>query len=564
MAAMLSPDGNPLSLRANASAVTAAQVQAKVDAIKTLLQPLRTTVADDVDPLTGQFSADGTGHDKLLDTLDIQIRPAGAVSNIELSVRGTDETLRTAFTSATAAPAPLPAVSSSTLPPDNITPMLDGLMQRMTACYALPLSKRVGTATSDTGSATGTGADIIATECRTPFLGDDPTSFLHNGSRVGRDSAGNGAFAGIFRSGATGVVFENASLQWLRNNPEKDIVVLYRNRDTQGVIAYDQLVARNVGGVLKLVGNQYVYAARVRPFAQDREFLNQPAADYVSVGFNVNITNRVDAAGIPVFSKVLVTAPNGATLTFVPTPGRGSLSVVKGDGTVSNTPVVRLAAKFKNSTTSGNPATFETGVFVVSPQFTDDQLRAIPEHGSWRLEFFHADAATANVVQTYRTPERAPTLAELNQVVFAAITAAERTELIASSAQFGAVVFGAPSASTPNVADVSAPGGADFWTVPSGAVAPTTVTVFGAGPDPDGTGPLRRISFDDGVNVSQLARKAFITCAPQSASDNHCDSSTGVRQYAQNTSINSVELFGSSARLVEHSKMLALYYLLPR
>jgi hypothetical protein len=167
-------------------------------------------------------------------------------------------------------------------------------------------------------------------------------------------------------------------------------------------------------------------------------------------------------------------------------------------------------------------------------------------------------------VQTYRTIARAPTLAELGSLVFAQPTSSARTELAAESAPFGIALFGPVSAGDPNVVDLSTAGGGDFWTVPAGAVAPTSITAFGVGPDPDGSGPQGRVNFNDGAGVSPAARTARIFCSTQSAGDNHCDGSTGVVQYAQGSGVTSIELFALSPRLVELSKVINLFYILPR
>lgn len=566
IAARLAPDGNPLSLRMNASVATEANLTAKVAEIRNILKPLLDAIADTVDPLSGAFSANGSGHDKVLDSIAVDIRLTGSGSNIEVTVKvAAAGTVSTSFTNSEATPPPITAtIDPASLPPDNIAAMVEDITARLTACYAVPFAERVSGVTPTATAVVGTASAIISPACRTLFFGDDPATYLNNGARVGRDAGNNGAFTGIFRSGATGVVFDMGKLAFLRNNEAKDVVFSYRTTDTAGNTGFDTLVARNVAGKLKLLGNQYIYAASVRPYAQDREFLNQPAANYRSTGYDVSITNRVDTSGNPVFSMVVVTTPSGNTLTFKPNAGRTQLSIVKGDGTLSSTSVIRLAGQFKDPATSGTPATRETNLVWASPAWTEEEIRAIPEQGVWRLEFFHADSSRANVVQSYRTHSRAATLAELAATPLPQLTEAAKAEIRAESATFGVILFGPPSASSPNVADLSTSGGGDFWTVPSGAAAPTSVTLFGGGPDPDGSGPLRRPPYDDQVNVSPSARKAMIFCSPLSNADTHCDRSTGVVQYAENTTVDSLQLFAVTPRFAGLSKMSVTYYLLPR
>lgn len=563
VAARLSPDGDPRSLRRDPSAVTPQRLEAEVEALMDLLDPLMDAVGDDIDPLTGTFTADGTGHDRVLDSLTITIRPSGDFSNIEIAVRSAAEIAPLQFTSSSELPAPLPAIDTATLAPVGVAQLIADLTARMTTCYGLPLEERVSGATSSSTAVTGDASSVIAPACRTLFVGDDPASYLNNGFRVGRDSSNNGAFTGLFRRGATGVVFEQGQLEFLRSNPEQDLVFSYRTRDTAGALNYDTLIARNVNGVLKLIGNQYIYNARVRPWVLDREFLNQPQASYMGVGYNVWIANAV-AGGSPVFSKVEVTDPKGRKFTFRPQAGRSELSAVKSDGSLSNSSVLMLASRFKSASTPGSPSGIETGFNWAAPAYTEDQITEIPEQGVWTMEFFHADAGTPNVIQRHRTISRAPTLAEAALMPRADLTPAAKDEIRADTSAFGAVIFPAPSASAPNVADLSTAGGGDFWLVPEGATAPATVSVYGRGPDPDGSGPLRGPNFDDRVTVAATARKALITCTKLSAGDTHCDNSTGVNQYAQGSIIFVLELFAVQRRGIEMSTSPAFWYPFPR
>lgn len=561
IAARLAPDGNPLSLRGNATVVTAAALEAKVQEVTAILKPLLDVVGDTANPLTGTFSANGTGHDKVLDSVSVDIRVTGTVSNIEITVRAaTSEPIRTSFTSADAAPPPLPSgqITADILPPDNVAQMIADMTARMTACYAVPFAERVSGVSGGATAVTGTAASVIAPACRTMFLDDDPATFLSNGNRVGRDANGNGAFSSLFRAAATGVKFELGKLEFLRNNAEKDVVFSYRSTDTAGNVTYDTLPARNVNGTLKLVGNGYAYSATVRAYAQDREFINQPQASYISTGYDINIFNRVDGSGNPVFAKVVVTTPRNTTLTFVPNGGRSALSIRFANGSVSSTSVLRLAGRFKDPATAGRPSSLNESLVWADPAYSDDDLRAIPEQGVWRLEFFHADASVANVVQSYRTISRAPTLAELAATPMADLTDAAKAELRAESAATGAISFGPTSASDPNIADLSTAGGGDFWTVPAMATAPTSVTIFGRSP------PTARVPYDDAVNVPGTARKTVIRCSPQGSADLHCDNATGVLQYASGTDVTSLQLFAFSPRLTGMGKMIATYYVLPR
>jgi len=446
IAATLSSNGDPGQLVADLKTlpgrVDETRVQAAVDRVMTALKPLLDTLGTGSDPITGRFAADGTGHDKLLDLLQISIRPTGEQSNIEITVRTlpqTDEAepVSIAFRSADTAVAPLPAsaVSSASLGVSgvNVAQLVADLTARMTACYALPRAERVTDGANP-------GSTVKAPACRSLFPGDDPTTFLSNGARVGPGAA----FGGMFGDGV-GTVFDRGLFEFRRVNG--DYVVSYRWTSASGATDNDSIAATldTASGKFRVIGNGYAYDARVRPFAQNRELLNAPGLSSISTGYNVWIANRVDGGGRPVFSRVVVTTPRGGQLTYRPTAGLGWLALEKADGTLSGGPVLRLAGRWLDPSRTDHPRDKETGMVFVSPEFGDAAIRAIPDQSVWRLEFFHADASVPNVVQTYRTLSRALTLDEVASSTFSTLTPAARTEIIAESATYKALVWLTPA-----------------------------------------------------------------------------------------------------------------------
>ena len=75
------------AIHADPAIASTAKVQQRVDEVKLLLAPLLTASGDSTDPIRGQFIANGSGHDRVLDALQISIRPEGATSNIEITVK---------------------------------------------------------------------------------------------------------------------------------------------------------------------------------------------------------------------------------------------------------------------------------------------------------------------------------------------------------------------------------------------------------------------------------------------------------------------------------------------
>jgi len=561
VASRLSPNGDPAQLaaavQANPATVDDTKIQSQVTQVVALLKPLRDAIGDATNPITGTFTADGTGHDRVLDDLAVAVRPDGTAANIEVTVR-TIPTSNQAppaainFRSSDANPPTLPAVTAAALPPTGTSSAFADLLKRLTACYALPLSQRVNAA-DDTTAVTGTAADVKSPVCKSAFLNNDPTAYLNAGSKVGRDASNAGSFTGLFRPGSTGVVFDQPQIGYYL--PNGDIFVVYRSVDTAGNASINFSVARSAGGSLQLVGNQYVYYGLVFPSVQDRDFINAPAYDYYNVGYDLNISN-VTVNGVTIFSKVLVTAPDGTTYTLVPTVGSGNLRIQRTDGTVTASSILRLNAAYRNTATAGNPSQRETSLPYVAPLLTDAQIGALPDQGVWKMEFFHVDPANPNVIQTQRTLRRAYQLAEASQVKFATLTSAMRANLVNLTAQTKYITFTSPpSATSPNIVSFGT-ASADAWTVPTLAVLPTTFTVFGNAPTVNG---VLGAPFDDSVNIASTARVATVTCSKATNADAHCDTSTGVTQYAQYSWYNYVQLHGKNSSLMEHFEGIAFY-----
>lgn len=564
----LSPGGDPSQLAAaiksSAKVIDEAGIKAGVAELIALLKPLLDVIGDKIDPITGAFNADGTGHDRVLDAVSVSVRPDGTAANIEITLRlvptgGTDTApVSITFRSSDATPPTLPPITPSQLPTPGVAEAIASLLSRLTACYALPLSQRVN-APADTAAVTGGPANVIAPACRTVFFGDDPATYSSGGNKVGRDINNAGSFAGLFRPGATGVVFDQGAIGFYR--PNGDVVFKYHTTDVLGNATFDTLVARSVGGVLKLIGNQYLYSASVKPSVEDREFINSPAFNYVATGYNLFVANINDSSGNPLFAKVLVTAPDGQIYTLRPTVGNSYLGLTNSASVIGSvTSILRLAAQYRSSATTGNPADKEGSLFLGPAQLTDPQMVALRDQSVWSMEFFHADTTKANTVQSYRTLARAPTRGEALQLKFLALTPEARSTMVSITSVSKSLTFGAPSATVPNAFDFSI-AGQPAWSVPEGSVPATSFAIFGRAA---AVGSVAGARFDDAVSLASQARTAKVFCTPQSAGDPHCNTvTTGVLQYAQGTYFNFMQLSSRSRDQLDLFKGIAFYTLTP-
>lgn len=554
IAARLSTSGDPeklaVELQANPTLLSPVNVSAKVEEVVAMLKPVLDAVGATANPLTGSFSADGTGIDRALDVLSITITPASATtSNIEVSVKqatadGEQPAVLQQFSSNTATLQPLPAVDATKLIPSGTAPLIADLLRRLTACFALPVEQRV--VTPDATSATA--ADVKAQECKTVFHNDDPASFLSNGKRVGTGL--NTAFNGLFRTGATGQVFDGGTYEFTRAGAEGDMVVAYRSTDKNGNVQHDSFVVRPDNAAsptkLRLIGNQYLYDGGVVAYQQLRTFINQPASDYYSTGYDLRVPNN------GMFSKVVVTTPKGGKPVLLPTSGMSFLTLAK-NGTPTGTSFLRIRGEYADTANTGDPALADTTMFFSSQRATNEEIAGYSAQSTWKFEYYLTgnSSSTPDAIQYYKTRARALTIPELRTQGLSDLTQDVITDLKAGSTSgFYAVDFTGP-------AEID-------WTVPAGALAPNSIKIFGRGPVPAGSpAGTKGTSFDDSAAVASTARTGKIFCTKQSQSDTHCSTVDNVVSFAAGSIFTGLHLFAREASGREYAHFYATYSLAP-
>lgn len=544
IASRLSVSGDPAKLAAELQAdptlLSTVKVNAKVNEIVALLQPLLDAIGATANPLTGRFAADGTGSDRVLDSLLIKITPDSATTaNIEVSVKQlTADGAQPAvvqFTSATLPPSTLPAITASNLVPSGSATLIADLLQRITACFALPVADRVNTPDPTTAAP---ASDIKAAACKTIFNNDDPATYLSNGKHVG--TGPKTSFSGIFKSGGTGVVFDRGNYEFTRANG--DLVIAYRSTDSAGNVQNDSIVVRLsiADNKLRLIGNQYAYDGGVRAYQQLREFVNQSAATYYSTGYDFSVAND------GTFSKVVVTAPNNGLLTFVPSSGYSNLILQRADLTKTNTSFLRIRSVYADNANTGNPALADTSLFFAATPATDAQITAYAPQSSWKFDYYLAanSTATPDATQYYKTRARAMTIPELKTQGLANLTQQAIDEVKAGSTAAGfALNFTGPA--EPD------------WTVPAGALEPTQIKIFGRGPV---IAPATKgAAFDDSATVASSARTGAIYCSPQSPSDAHCTTANGVTSFASGSIASGLHLWARDPAGREFAHFYAFY-----
>jgi hypothetical protein len=564
IASRLSPSGDPGKLAgelAAGNAVISAQAVADTVAeVQAILAPLLTATSTSAfNPLTGTFSTDGTGYDRLLDSVNITFLPASATTtNIEISVRQEvadgQQPTNLSFSSDTANVTPLPPIDPTTLVADGTSAKITQFLQALTACYALPANTRAAAPST-----------VLAPACLDVFHNGDPTLFRSNGGTV----SSTGAFAGLFNPNAVGVVFSQGTYEFTRDNADKDIVVGYKSTSPDGSESYDSFVLRasTSDGKLRLIGNQYRFPGRVAAYQQRRNFLSlgQEAYDYFSTGYVLDIANRQRPGNLgPVFNRVVVTTPTGAVLTLQPSGNSSFLGLVKPGPVVSGTSFVRLRSEYVDGSTSRpHPRTVDpTLFFVADPDRTEASLAAAKSQGSWRFEYYlnFDDPATPQddtvvpEVQYYKNRARALTIAELRTQGLAQLTPGLIAEIRSGTEPAGVQDAGQIVFVAGDTGDIATEGGGNGWSVGAGQLPPTQITMFGRSPR---TGS--NANFTDSVEVRSSMRQATVLCSQQSVADDHC--LNGGPAFAEGSRLSGLHLSARDVAGREYANFYALYQL---
>ena len=561
----LSPTGDPAQfaseVKADRTKASAKAINDQVDQLNTNLRAVidaTVGMGNTLDPMADELEANsGVGHDKLLDAVKVVVTPPnGAVkAKQEISLKDKPDAVITISKDASASkPVPISGAqmaAAKTEADKGSAPLVADLMTRMNACYTNPVADRV----SKTDGA-GVATDVKAEACKNLFVDNDPTKFKSGGAGV----SAKGAFKSLFTNLGDGVVFDQGNLEYVVRNPgaanDGFWIVSYRSTDKGKNISYGNFALKNESGVLKQAGNQYDHDASVSSFVQDREFINDSSASYLSTGYALSVTNKIGSNSESIYKIVTVTTPKNKILVLKPITGCSSLGLVLPDGKVNCTSFVRLNYGYKDAKTTGDiPATERSKLFFVpfESKYSDTELAAIPDQGTWKFEIELTDGT--KVTQLHRTLSRAPTLGELRKTVFADLTSKAKASLVEDTKTNGAYVF----ASGKNM-DLSDIDGAGYWTVPDGAAVPNNIKIYGRAPTDNNA---RDNSFDDATNVLASARSAQIKCSRLSNADNHCESSVVVGAsgfYAAGARATDLQLNANLPGNVTRSKHFALYY----
>ncbi len=567
IAARVASDGTPRGLEADFRGgngqvpPTPAAIRDSTAEVITMLAPLAEALGDSTNPVSGRFAVDGTGHDQLLDSLAVTIVPTSdTASNIEVTLRTRrqeDQPLpAVVFSSADRTLPVVPPLNQNELIRSGTSARIERLVALLNACYRLPLAERV-----DAGLAPGP-AQIQAGPCRSMFLGADPSTYLHGGSRVG-----SGAFGGIF-SGAQ-VVYDRPVLEYVRSDND-DVVFSLRWTDAAGNTDTVVLFAREEGDELRLVGNGYAHPMSVRGIVHLMDHLREDSRelDHLTLGYNLSVTNlKVD--GAPVYDRVVVVAPvgleGGATRDeFVLRPYAGYTSLrMSGNWVPGETSqVVKVAGAFRSARTTEplHPRQVNSSgaVWVAGTPWSDERIERTSHKAVWTFKYFLAgnSGATPDAVQHMTTISRVPSVREAQRFAVAQFDAATLETLRSLSMESAAKLFwfGARPYATGGWPAVP-PQLTLAWSVPDGAVAPNRASLWGRATADYATPWAERTGFDAGPIVPSSTRQLRVDCPVNTISSMLCDAADPTR-FSLKTMVTSFELWGKDSRQVEVARTL--------
>jgi hypothetical protein len=323
--AMVSPtgsaDGLVSALKSNATPPTKTVIDQKREVIQTVLAPVAAAAGFTGNLFTDEFTANGKGKDKLLDSVSVVSTADGVAktANIQMVVKvSTDPvnptsqlpvvnlTSQTSIAQANSTRQALGTLSANDLTPDNAAALYNGLIANLNACYLEAPTVRTD------------GVSVVRSDaCKKVFLNNDPTQYLNFGQRLGSAAQ----FAGLFTyPGAVefkpvtkpylvqdlmgtgrgdGIGRAIVAMSWVNEQGNRENIMLYATKYTN-----------NGQEILGLSGDRNSYPWSVSSHTQLRTFplKSDQSLDYVQSSYLVGVRDLI-RSGKSVVNYATVTTP---------------------------------------------------------------------------------------------------------------------------------------------------------------------------------------------------------------------------------------------------------------
>lgn len=449
IAALVTKSGDPtrlgIELENGTLAIDAALVQGKTDQVREILLPAlgALTLASTFDPIKGVAAANGTGLDRLLDMLNIEITPeTDGTSSIAITLKiksanETDSQPIIRFTNVTPLEViklnnQISAVSigqvqfvASLIIPNDTAGLITDLVQRVNACYALSIPGR--------GSNTA-----LSPACQAMFLDGSISNFQENGLQgmaallapwLGLTSSESPVTALLSTGPAQ---FSQGTYQFLRPDGVLGFTAV-KTAPGETPVATPFEAQVGADGKLGLSGNRYRFQAKMTAFAERRTFLNQKTSDYLSTGIDIVIPVQ-SKGGVPV-TKVVLTPPANAIpgnrATFTLLPGASGMALPVQDERLADTVApsaggfLRLRSEYTD-TAAGVPRrhpSLRDFAQYFANDMPDSAIKLLSAGDVWSLAFYVGKSSTPDAVQYYRLSARPFTIDEIRSLAVPDLTA---------------------------------------------------------------------------------------------------------------------------------------------
>lgn len=315
------------------SAISPSQISAASSQIMSVIAPVAANIAGAgrFDPITTSFSANGLGVDKLLDHIDVAVRPDGIDISNKMAISTGDSNAQAAST--------LVKGSNAVATPLTSTDVIDlaniqTLVNQFKACFAVSSTQRLTNKTVSSAS--------LADACKVMAL----PNYLHNGNSFASRWAGLLNSAAIDSS--TKIAMPEIRLR-LSSNPDVVAVNLNLVDNTGTGYTLPEIIQRQTDGSWKLYGSQRAINAFVETSLIHYQDMTPNTAynninySRVETGFRFYFDPRVTFSGGVVTNAGidLTQTGGGSTKSWADIRSSGGYSMVKcvvvtGPGALSN------------------------------------------------------------------------------------------------------------------------------------------------------------------------------------------------------------------------------------
>lgn len=539
--AMLSPSGASdgfMSGTPSSALLTDAKVSDAIAKLNAAISPAKNAISDipaNANFMSTAFDANGTGIDRLLDTASVTVTAKnlnnqnaaniGVAFNVAQGLNVMNTARHVAFDSTQSASAIQArtaglSISASQLPPTGIGQMYNDLLDRLNACYAIPLAERVS------------GNSITHQNCKNVFFNSDPSLFKDGGFNARQRFASMFTAPGPIRFASTLSPIIAQDLQGAQSTGTA--LVASKGEDNLGNFAYNRFYVKkftlNGRDVLGVVGDQNEYEFYVNSENEHRAFPTSTLdLDYVQSQFAL-ILKLPEAARVNA-TAAIIEGPGGRFL-MAPLTGRDNFrlcrqladdevtpaSIGQAPTCANKPPLLVYASRFVNQQVSRSssvvvnvqsPLEFDfinTDFFVVKRNgalLSDSEIANIPNGATWKATVYFSNGPnkemfTHNTSRPMTTDELMGADSPINRgAKLINMTLSEGSGVPARTVDFSATTPLLPNAGIPAWAqrnsdaykrgqDVYTPvwapvdGGFQFrWSVSQGQIAPFLVFMSG-------------------------------------------------------------------------------------